>query len=282
MDKLVIGGGYLGQRVAALWHAAGHRVFVTTRRKDAAATYRALGYQPLLCDVLDIESLRNLPSVDAVAYAVALDRSTGQTMRDVYVEGLRHVMTQLPRPRRFVYVSSSSVYGQTDGDWIDESAVTEPREESGKIVLEAERLLADTEAIRLRFAGIYGPGRWLRKKSILAGETIVGDAEKWLNLIHVDDGATAVLAAETQGEPGRVYNVCDDEPVRRRDFYAEMARLLQVPTPTFQLPTAGSPSPPHELANRRLRNERLKSELGVTLQYPTFRAGLSSSLSRLS
>ena len=129
--------------------------------------------------------------------AFGLDRSSGQTMRAVYVEGLANVLAALPAPARFVHVSSTSVYGQTDGEEVDEQSATEPEEESGKIVLEAERVLrrAAPEAIILRFAGIYGPGRLLRRQAIEAGEPIVGNADKWLNLIQVEDGAEAVLAA---------------------------------------------------------------------------------------
>src|SRR5207247_1991336 len=122
---------------------------------------------------------------------------------------LANVLAQLPPPKRFIYVSSSSVYGQTNGGWVDETSPTEPNEESGRIVLEAENLLRAKlpNAIFLRFAGIYGPGRLLRRQTIERGDPIVGDADKWLNLIHVDDGARVILAAEERAEPGRVYNV---------------------------------------------------------------------------
>src|SRR5882724_11892853 len=136
MDKLIIGCGYLGRRVAALWHEQGHRVFATTRRVEGATELRALGHAPVVCDVLDVDSLRSLPRVHTVVYAIGLDRSSGQTMRDVYVLGLVNVLDALPAPDRFLYVSSSSVYGQTSGEWVDETSPTEPQEESGKIVLE--------------------------------------------------------------------------------------------------------------------------------------------------
>jgi nucleoside-diphosphate-sugar epimerase len=277
MNALVIGCGYLGSRVAALWHAAGHHVAVTTRRPAAAEKFRAHGFEPILCDVTRPESLA-LPAVDIVAYAVALDRSTGLSMRDVYVAGLSAVLDRLPRTGRFVDVSSSSVYGQTDGSWVDEDSPTIPGEPAGQVVLEAETILRDKrpDAILLRFSGIYGPGRWLRRKSIEGGETIVGDAGKWLNLIHVDDGAAAVLAAAERGQPGRVYNVCDNEPVQRRDFYAAMARVLNAPAPTFAAPHADA-LPAHERANRRLGNRRLRDELGVDLRFPNYRLGLAAS-----
>jgi nucleoside-diphosphate-sugar epimerase len=277
MDTLVIGCGYLGSRVASLWRAAGHRVYVTTRRPAATEEFRSKGFEPILCDITRPDTLA-FPKVDVVAYAVALDRATGMAMRDVYVDGLSAVLDHLPPTRRFVYVSSSSVYGQTDGSWVDEEAPTDPAEPAGQIVLEAEGVLRERrpDAMILRFAGIYGPGRWLRRKSIELGETIIGNADKWLNLIHADDGAAAVIAAAERGPTGRVYNVCDDEPVRRRDFYRAMAAALRAPTPTFSEPAADAPLPPHERGNRRLRNRRLHEELGVALRYPSYREGLIS------
>jgi nucleoside-diphosphate-sugar epimerase len=201
-------------------------------------------------------------------------------MRSVFVDGLANVLDHLPRPQRFIYVSSSSVYGQTGGEWVDEESATEPLEESGKIVLEAERLLQKRlpEAIILRFGGIYGPGRLLRQKTIEAGEPIVGDSDKWLNLIHVEDGAAAVIVAQQRGQPGCTCNICDDQPVRRREFYTELARRLGAPPPRFVPPPADQLPPPHEMANRRIRNRQIREELHVDLQYATYIAGLAASV----
>lgn len=274
--KLILGCGYLGRRVAALWQRQGDHVIATTRRPETADELQRQGLQPLVCDVLDPPEL---PAVDAVCYAVGLDRQAGASMRSVYVDGLARVLARLPRPRRFIYISSSSVYGQSDGGWIDESAATEPVEESGRIVLAAEQTLRQAlpEAIILRFSGIYGPGRLLRRTSIEAGTPIVADADKWLNLIHVDDGARAVLAAEQRANAAGTYNICDGHPMRRRDFYQELARLLHAPPPVFIPPPADQPAPPHEKANRRISNRRMWAELGVELQYVDYQQGLAAS-----
>lgn len=276
--KLVIGCGYLGRRIAEHWRTQGHAVHATTRRTAEAEAFRALGLDPIRCDVLAPECLKRLPPADTVVYAVGFDRGAGPSMRAVYVEGLARVLDQLARPKRFIYVSSSSVYGQTDGGWVDEDAPTEPQEESGQIVLDAEGVLRTKlpSAVILRFAGIYGPGRLLRRQAIEKGEPIVGDADKWLNLIHVADGVRAVLAAEANARPGGTYNVCDDEPVQRRAFYAELARVLRAPPPSFVAPPPDRPAPPHEKANRRIRNARMKGELRVALHYPNHVAGLAA------
>lgn len=280
MNHLILGCGYLGRRVADLWLAQGHRAYAVTRSADNLQRLRQEGIEPILGDVLHPQSLKLLPQADTVLYAIGLDRTSGASMRSVYVDGLANVLDHLPPPRRFIYVSSSSVYGQADGGWVDEDSPTEPQEASGQVVLEAERLLQTRlpQAIILRFAGIYGPGRLLRQKTIVAGEPIVGDWEKWLNLIHVEDGAQAVLAATERGKHGRIYNVCDDHPVQRREFYTELARCLGSPAPKFVLPPPDQPTPPHEKGNRRIRNRRMKDELGVNLQYPDFVDGLRASV----
>ena len=280
MNCLLLGCGYLGQRVADLWLGKGAHVIALTRSSATAEKLRGQGIEPIVGDVLHPASLQSLPHVETVVYAIGLDRASGASMRSVYVEGLANVLDALPPPNRFIYVSSSSVYGQTDGDWVDEESPTFPHEESGRIVLEAENLLRarQPDAIILRFAGIYGPGRLLRQKTIQAGEPIVGDAEKWLNLIHVDDGAQAVLASVELGQPGRVYNICDDQPVRRRDFYEELARRLNASLPRFETPATDQPTPPHEKGNRRIRNRRMHDELGVALRYANFADGLRVSL----
>jgi nucleoside-diphosphate-sugar epimerase len=223
--------------------------------------------------------LRALPDVETVVHCVGYDRSAGAPMRQVYVEGLGHVLAELAgrtaRPR-LVQVSSTSVYGQTRGEEVDERSATEPVEDSGCVVLEAEQLLrrAWPEAVVLRFGGIYGPGRLLRPQALLAGEPLAGDPDRWLNLVHVEDGARAVLAAEERGQPGETYNVSDDTPVSRRDFYTFLAQLLGAPEPRF-LPTAASGT---EASNRRVSNRRLCQELGVALRYPSHREGLPASL----
>jgi len=252
--NLIFGCGYLGRRVAARWIAAGHPVVALTRSNSS--TLAQLGIQPITGDILDPPSLRQFPTAATVLYAVGLDRTAGRSMRDVYVTGLGHVLDTLPACERFIYISSTSVYGQTDGEWVDENSPTEPTEPSGQVVLEAEQLLRSRmpTAIILRFAGIFGPGRL--RKQVMTGEPITGDPDRWLNLIHVEDGVDAVLAAEARSEPGQTYNICDDEPLTRRGFYQRLAESLGAPPPRFD------PQPEPGAPHRRIRNAKAKAVLG--------------------
>src|SRR6185503_7941366 len=128
--------------------------------------------------------------------------------------------------RKYVYTSSTSVYGQTDGSVVDENSATEPDSTTSKILVETERLLlnaAQTEnfpAVILRVAGIYGPGRGHLFRQFLKGEaTIPGRGDRMINMVHVQDVVGAIIAALAKGAPGQVYNVADNEPVSYLQFF---------------------------------------------------------------
>jgi nucleoside-diphosphate-sugar epimerase len=250
-DVLIFGCGYVGRRAAARWLASGRSVAAVTRGN--AAELAASGIEPIVGDVCDPVTLRNLPRAGTVLHAIGLDRSAGRSMREVYVQGLANVLDALPEPDRFIHISSTSVYGQSDGGWVNEDSPTAPVDDSG----------------RVRFAGIYGPGRLLRKQALMKGEPLIGDCEKWLNLIHVDDGVEAILAAETKAETGEVFNIADGSPVSRRDFYTHWAKLLGAPEAAFDhRPEPGA-------ANRRIAIDKAKRELGWSPTVASHRDGLA-------
>jgi nucleoside-diphosphate-sugar epimerase len=283
MAKFIIGCGYLGRRVAARWMAQGHVVYGMTRSKETEL--QALGIRPIIGDVREILDFFDAPPCETVLYAVAPGRQQGQTPTEIWILGLIHLTNYLEQcspPPRLVFISSTSVYGQTDGEEVTEDSPTDPIENAGRVLVQAERSLLDDwwpDAIILRFAGLYGPGRLLRLKTIAAGEPIVGDPDKWLNLIHVEDGAAAILAAEARASPGSIYNISDGCPVRRRDFYRRMTEIIKAPPPRFVLPGPDAPLPPHEAANRRVSNQRMREELAVELRYPNYDVGLAAAVS---
>jgi nucleoside-diphosphate-sugar epimerase len=296
--KLIIGCGYLGRRVARRWIAQGDAVFALTRSADRARLFRESGIEPLVGDVTEAASLAGLPEVETVLYAVGLDRGAGKSQREVYVGGLANALSRIAGTiRRFVYISSTSVYGQNTGEWVDESSECRPDSENGKVCLEAEQLLRSRlpEANVLRLTGIYGPGRLTARIAALrAGVTLEGNPDAWLNLIHVDDAVVAILACERHGTPGATYLVCDDQPVRRMEYYQLLASLIGAPPPgsgafppfarggtgvagenVHSVP--GAEPPPSNL-NKRCCNRRLHDELQVTLHYPSVRIGLPIAL----
>jgi nucleoside-diphosphate-sugar epimerase len=285
MSTLIVGCGYLGRRVAAQLVGRGEEVFGTCRSAAAAVELATIGVKPVQADVLDVESLRALPAADRVVYCVGYDRSAGADKRAVYVDGLRNALDRLATaPDRLVYVSSTSVYGRDDGGWIDEESPTEPRTEAGRICLDAEHAAtawgrdANVEVVVLRCSGLYGPGRIVRRSMIENGEPIPGDPDKYLNLIHIDDAAQAVVAALDASAPSGLYLVSDDRPVVRRAYYTLVADCLNGAPPRFVPPAPGSPEAARDAASRRVANHKMKAELGVKLAYPDATSGVPAAL----
>lgn len=278
MRKLLIGCGYLGERVAREWLRQGDEVWALTRSTANAERFAGWGLRSVIGDVLDSDSLRKLPAAETVLYAVGFDRTSQVSKRTVYVDGLINVLRAVGSTcQRFVYVSSTSVYGQDSGELVDESSPTAPIEENGCICRDAEAVVrqAKSDAIVLRLAGIYGPGRLLaRVEQFRRGERLTGNPEAWLNLIHVDDAVRAVLAAETRGIPGTTYLVCDDRPLLRREYYTTLAEQVGAPPPQFEELAADAPE--RRRLNKRCVNRRLRDELRVELRFPTVIDGLRS------
>ena len=199
--RLVVGCGYLGRHVANRWVAERQEVFAITRSHKHADEFVRAGIRPIVADVMRLESLSGLPAAATVLYAVGYDRTQASGIEEVYLRGLVNVLNALPSSTgRVIYVSSTGVYGDFAGEWIDEQTPCFPERSGGKACLAAEEALAahprGADSIVLRMAGIYGPGRIPSREALESGRTIAAPANGWLNLIHVDDAARVVLAAE--------------------------------------------------------------------------------------
>jgi nucleoside-diphosphate-sugar epimerase len=258
MAKLVVGCGYLGKRVAALWRAHDRDVFVVTRSSERAKEMEQSGFQPLIGDITDPTSLPRLPDVDAVLFAVGFDRTSNYSIDELYVNGLRNTLAAVGEVGRWVHISSTGVYSQNTGEWVDEASEAVPVRPGGRASLEAEQLLAASvvadRAVILRLAGIYGPDRVPNRQALLAGEPIKTPANGYLNLIHVDDAAQIVVAAVTQIVPPQLLLVSDGSPVLRRTYYETVAAILEAPAPTFAEPDPDAPATARALADKRAWN----------------------------
>ncbi|HWB08922.1 MAG TPA: SDR family oxidoreductase [Pirellulales bacterium] len=278
--RLIFGCGYLGHRVARRWLAAGDRVYAVTRRIERAATWQGEGIRPLVADVTTPETLAGLPEVDTVLYAVAHDAASGQPRQATYLDGLQNALGALqPNFRRLVYISSTGVYGDQQGEWVDEETPCEPQRDAGQACLAAERWLEAgsfaERAVVLRLAGLYGPDRIPRKSVLLAGEAIDAPQHGFLNLIHVDDAVEAVLAAaDADLRLPRRYLISDGTPVVRGEYYGELARLIGAPSPRFRSSEAETPARARAGADKRVSNARMLAELKLRLRFPTYRDGL--------
>lgn len=286
MKTLIFGCGYLGERVARRWLDAGHQVFIVTRASERADQLRIHGYHAIIADVTRPDTLRDLPVVDCVLFAVGCDRRGQQSIHDVYAGGIQNALAALSaNTGRFIYISTTGVYGPAGGDWVDEVTPADPRRDGGRASLAAEQLVAGhplgKRSVILRLAGIYGPGRIPFINELRAGEPISAPATGWLNLIHVDDAATVVVtAAEVmplQIGP-LIYCVSDGQPVERGEYYSEVARQIGAAPPRFVEPDPKSPRAARAETNRRIANARMLADLRVTLAYSDYRAGLTAIL----
>ncbi len=287
MTKLIVGCGYLGRRVAQRWLSAGESVVGVVGREEHAEELQRLGVRPLVADVTQPDTLARLPSAETVLFCVGYDARGGQSRREVYVDGLRNTLSALPRSvERIIFISSTGVYGQDDGSWVDEDSPCRPTHDSGRALLAAEEALHDhplgSRGIVLRLAGIYGPGRLPRRADLAAGAPLRVPAKNMANLIHVNDAATVVLAAESRAPLPQTYLVSDGHPVLRREYLAYLAELLNLPP--LQFAEAGdvllTGKENRRGGDKRVGNRRMLAELGVALAYPTYRQGLPHAVGR--
>jgi nucleoside-diphosphate-sugar epimerase len=282
LRRLVVGCGYLGGRVACDWAADGDTVYTLTRSAARADRLAKDGFSPLVGDLTLPASLPALPDVDTVLMSVGFDRSSGRSIEEVYVEGLRHLLDVLPRrTQRIVYTSSTGVFGQTDGSVVDEQSVCRPQRAGGRACLEAEQLLLSgrwrERCVILRLAGIYGPGRLPRLQQLRAGAALATSADGLLNLIHVEDATLACrLAADADLQLPLILLTSDGHPVDRRTFYTELARLAGAPAPRFAETYASPAAADRARSSKRVTNRRLLERLGIKLRYPDFRQGLAA------
>jgi nucleoside-diphosphate-sugar epimerase len=290
MRVLIIGCGYVGTALGAELVRQGHEVFGARRTGEGAEQLAAAGITPLVADVTRPEMLAALPGpFDWVVNCVSSDQGGVEEYRAVYLEGTRHLIEWLSAtpPKKFVYTSSTSVYGQTDGSLVKESSPTEPATETARLLVATEQLLIEAArtrqfpAVILRVAGIYGPGRGHLFQQFLHNEVrIAGKGERLINMIHLDDLVGCLVAALKNGRAGEVYNAVDDEPVTQLNFFRWLSETLGKWMPPFAEPGAEEPRK-RGLTQKKVSNRKAKMELGWQLKHPTFRQGYTAEIIRL-
>ena len=289
MKCLIVGCGYVGLPLGAELVRLGHEVSGLRRTEAAAAELKAAGIVPLVADITQPETLAKLPrGFDWVVNCVAAGGGA-DNYRQIYLQGTRNLVEWLAPdpPKKFVYTSSTSVYGQTDGSQVKESSPTEPLVDTAKVLVEAEQVLLAAArekkfpAVILRVAGIYGPDRGHWFKQYLKNEArLEGDGSRYLNMIHREDVIGCIVAALKSGRPGEVYNAVDDEPVTQMNFFQWLAGTVGKYPPPSE-PENVEENRKRGVTNKRVSNRRLKMELGYQFKYPNFRKGYSAEILRL-
>lgn len=272
MSVLIAGCGDVGSRLARTLAARGEDVIALRRSARPVAE----GVRTLAADLADPVTLRSLPDdIDRVVYLPTPDARTPEAYRRVFIDGACHLLDRLDSPglRRFVFVSSSAVYGDHGGGWVDEGTPPAPAGFNGEVLLEAEQALAAraVPSCVLRLAGLYGPGRLHPVERLRGGQARVPRAEPfWANRIHVDDAAAALAHLLALDRPEPLYLGVDDAPLPLHVFYDDLARRLGLPPP------AEGPGP-SGIGNKRLRNARLRAS-GFMPHWPDAREGYAALL----
>jgi len=278
MDKtlLSIGHGYSAKALARRLLPKGWRIIGTTRSTERADALRKTGIEAIVWPGAPLP----LGEVSHVLTSVSPGATGDPVLAAHGVE-----MSAAKHLEWVGYLSTTGVYGDHQGGWVDEETPLVPSTERGLARKDAEAAWA---ALNLplhifRLAGIYGRGRGPFSKVRAGNARRVIKSGQVFSRTHVDDIAQILEASIDRPNPGRTYNVCDDDPAPPQDVIAYAAELLGLPLPDAvpfedadQSPMARS----FYAESKRVRNDRIKSELGVKLIYPDYRAGLDALLER--
>ncbi|MEO7052080.1 MAG: NAD-dependent epimerase/dehydratase family protein [Rhodanobacter sp.] len=268
---LLAGCGDLGLRVARRLRKRGDKVWALRRQPPLPGDD---GIQWLQADLTRPDSLRELPpDITQLVYLPTPDRRDPDAYRATFVDGLHHVIAALGDSslRRVLFVSSSAVYGDHHGAWVDEDTPAAPLGFNGSTLLEAERLLAaqSVPSIVLRLAGLYGPGRLHLLDRLRAGAAQVPrSTPHWANRMHIDDAAAAIAHLLQLPDPAPLFLGVDSAPLPLDVLYDHLAHLINAPPPLDGPPPAG-------VGSKRLSNARLLSS-GFVPRWPDARTGYAA------
>lgn len=279
---LIVGCGYLGRRLAGALQADGDPVRGVVRSIPSAQRLADEGISALLAD-LDERGLPAGSTADETVYYLAPPPAQGREDQRMqrFLEGL----CDSGQPRRILYISTTGVYGDCGGEWVDETRPVNPGVDRAWRRWDAEQRLrrwreqTGAELVILRVAGIYGPGKLPLARLRKGLPMVAPEQAPWTNRIHVDDLVQACLLGMQRGRDGEVYNACDGSPGNMADYFNRVADLAGLPRPpVIDLADAeGSLSAglrSYLGESRRLRNDKLLQELGLVLRYPDLEAGL--------
>lgn len=277
---VIVGCGYVGSALATLLLKDGHTVYGLRRNVSALPD----GVRGISANLGDPGAIDLPNGIDYLVYCAAADSHDPKAYRAAYVNGLANTLAVLKEqdaaPRRILFTSSTSVYHQDDGSWVDETTETAPDSFSGKTLLEGERLLFESglPAVAVRLSGIYGPGRRRTIESVRDRKAVpsIGPAQ-YMNHIHRDDCAGALRHLLSASDPDKLFIATDSDPADRNIILAWLAERLGVP------PVEANGAEPVKTkrfaGNKRCKNAKLLAS-GYTFRYPTFREGYGALIDR--
>lgn len=280
---LIVGCGYIGHLLAE--HMAKHPVIGLVRSSSSCQRLEEAGIEVFQHDLDQFSTGRRLPSAGREIYYLAPPPGWGAT--DTRLREFCSLMTRTGLPKKLLYISTSAVYGDSQGAWIDETAPLQPAASRGQRRLHAEQTVREwsqmnrVPVVILRVAGIYGPGKLPLERLKKRLPVLRSEESPYSNRIHASDLVTICQLAMQKGRSGEAYNVTDGHPTTMCDYFQQIAsRLDMSPLPEIgrveaeQVLSAGMLSFLAE--SKRLINQKMLTELGVTLRYPDLKSGLDA------
>src|SRR3989338_11046541 len=276
MKVLIAGCGYLGKALGKELAASGAEVWGLRRDPLSLKPLELVGIRPLKADLLRPESLARLPEAECLVFCQAPSKS--DEYRGTYFEATRNLVEtfHLKKPKKIILISSTGVYGTSDGSWVDEETrpddvdyLSKEAEGRAKVLLETEDLVLSglIPSIVFRLGGIYGPRR-NRLDLIKTGKMKPSFSNFYSNRIHVDDAVSGIKLLMEKGKPGEIYLGVDDEPTTGHQFYSWIYEKLSIAKSSDTDKTSEN----DRASNKRCSNKKMK-QLGWVLKHPSFKQG---------
>jgi len=273
---LIAGCGYLGRAIADLLVADGWEIEGWTMSAESARELSLAGYSSHNVNISNLEDVAARKSqFDVVIHSASTRGGDVDAYRSIYLTSAHNLLESFSGAQ-FLFVSSTSVYAQTDGEWVTEGSSADPKHETGKILRASENLVQKNDGTIVRLGGLYGPDRSALLRKFLSGEaTIDPTSDRFINQIHRDDAADAIrFLIQREKSDSQIYNLVDNQPVLLSECYRWLAMTLNRPVPATATSTSQRKRGD---SNKRVSNEKLR-KVGWTPQYPTFAEGMAKSV----
>ncbi len=271
LSVLVVGCGFTGLPLARRFEESGWEVSALTLSDVSARELGLEAFPVLAVDIGDREKLLKMPKrvFDVVIHNASSGRGGAEAYQQVFYDGIINLCSTLEFGH-LIFTSSTSVYAQMDGSWVDEGSLTDPPAETGKILLCTEKAVLDGAGTVARMAGLYGPGRCIPLQRLRAGEAkLEGEGERIMNMLYQSDAVSGLLLLAEKRCSG-IFNLVDDEPVSQLEWFQYVCSELALPLPPVGVRDLDRKRgwTSKRVSNRKLRN------LGWRPGIPNFRVGI--------